>query len=79
MYFGATNGDEWLDAFDDLADLFERAAADDTPIRKIIGADPVDFANTFAASYGQAGWITKEGQRLTQAVDQAEQEQAAQA
>lgn len=30
MYFGSTDGDHWLDAFDDLVELFEGAAADDT-------------------------------------------------
>ena len=31
--------------FDDVADLFERAAADGTPIREIVGDDPVEFAD----------------------------------
>ncbi|MFI6793991.1 hypothetical protein [Streptosporangium canum] len=29
--------------FEDLADLFEQAAADGTPIREIVGEDPVEF------------------------------------
>lgn len=75
LYFGATGGDIWLTAYEDLADLFEQAAADGTPIREIVGADPVDFAETFAANYGGAGWITKERRRLTEAVEQAERQQ----
>ena len=31
----------------DLADLFEQAAADRTPIRAVVGEDPVRFAETF--------------------------------
>ncbi|ALJ18620.1 DUF1048 domain-containing protein [Microbacterium sp. No. 7] len=73
LHFGATDGDIWLSAFDDLADLFERAAADGTPIREIVGSDPADFAETFAANYGGAGWINKERQRLADAVSRAEQ------
>ena len=35
--------------FGDFADLWERAAADGTPVREIVGDDPVEFAETFAA------------------------------
>ena len=37
--------------FEDLADLFERAAADGTPIREIVGEDPVEFVETFIQNY----------------------------
>jgi DNA-binding ferritin-like protein (Dps family) len=72
LYFGATDGDIWLTAYEDLADLFERAAADGTPIREIVGGDPVDFAETFAANYGDAGWISKERRRLAETLERAE-------
>lgn len=75
LHFGATDGDIWLNAFEDLADLFERAAADGTPIRDIVGSDPVDFVETFAANYGGAGWINKEQRRLVEAVERAEHEE----
>ena len=58
--------------FDDLADLWERAAADGTPVRDIVGADPVEFAETFASAYTGARWIDKERARLTKAIDDAE-------
>jgi DNA-binding ferritin-like protein (Dps family) len=35
----------------DLADLFEQSAADGTPIRAIVGDDPVEFAETFMRNY----------------------------
>ena len=35
--------------FEDLVELFEQAAADGTPIREIVGDDPVEFADTFLA------------------------------
>ena len=36
---------------EDVADLFERAAADGTPIREIVGDDPVEFVEAFVANY----------------------------
>lgn len=61
------------DAFDDLVELFEGAAGDGTPVRNIVGENPVDFAETFAANYGGAGWINKEQRCLNDAISKAEQ------
>ena len=48
MYFGSiTNGDLMATMLEDLADLFEQSAADGTPIRAIVGDDPVEFAEAF--------------------------------
>ena len=33
--------------FDDLLDLFEQSAANRTPIREIVGEDPVEFLDAF--------------------------------
>ena len=68
-------GDVIVAMLDDLADLFERAAADGTPIRDIVGEDPVEFADTFIANYSDGQWIAKERTRLTAAVDKAIAEQ----
>lgn len=70
MYFGAiTKGDVMLTMLDDLADLFEQGAADGTPIRDIVGEDPVEFAETFLRNYSEGQWINRERERLTQAID----------
>ena len=45
-----------MSKFEDLADLFEQAAADGTPIREIVGKDPVEFVEAFAENYSQAGY-----------------------
>jgi DNA-binding ferritin-like protein (Dps family) len=74
-YGGVTDGDTIVQMFVDLADLFERAAADGTPVREIVGADPVDFAETFAQAYGGRHWIDKERARLVKAVEDAEREE----
>ena len=44
--------------FDDLADLFEQSAASDTPVREIVGEDPVEFVEAFLRNYPEGGWIT---------------------
>ncbi|MER6946799.1 DUF1048 domain-containing protein [Nonomuraea sp. NPDC000554] len=35
----------------DLVDLFEQSAADGTPLREIVGEDPMEFADAFLANY----------------------------
>jgi DNA-binding ferritin-like protein (Dps family) len=72
MYAGSiVKGDVFMRMLDDLADLIERAAADGTPIRDIVGDDPVEFADTFIQNYADGQWINKERKRLTDAIDQA--------
>ncbi len=69
---GVTDGDTMVTMFTDLADLWERAATDGTPVRDVVGEDPVEFAETFAQAYVGDRWIDKERARLTQAIDEAE-------
>jgi DNA-binding ferritin-like protein (Dps family) len=72
MYAGAiVKGDVLMQMLEDLADLIEGAAANGTPIRGIVGDDPVDFAETFLQNYSDGQWINKERRRLTDAIDQA--------
>ncbi len=62
MYFGAiAKGDSLLSMLEDLADLFEQSAADGTPIREIVGEDPVEFAETFLQNYPEGQWINRSG------------------
>ena len=73
MYYGGvTDGETVLTMLSDFADLWERAAADGTPVREIVGDDPVEFAETFAQAYTGTQWIDKERARLTKAVEDAE-------
>jgi DNA-binding ferritin-like protein (Dps family) len=74
-YGGVTDGDLLVTMLGDLADLWERAAIDGTPVRDIVGDDPVEFAETFAAAYSGKQWIDKERQRLTQAIEDAERKE----
>ena len=74
MYSGGSvmDGETAIRMFRDFADLWERAAADGTPVRAIVGDDPAEFADTFAQSYTGKRWIDKERARLTRAIEDAE-------
>jgi DNA-binding ferritin-like protein (Dps family) len=74
-YGGVTDGELLVTMLGDLADLWERAAIDGTPVRDIVGDDPVEFAETFAEAYSGTQWIDKERQRLTQAIEDAERKE----
>lgn len=77
MYRGAiTKGDVLVTMLDDLADLFEQGAADGTPVRELVGDDPVEFAEAFLQNYSDGQWINKERERLTKAIDRAAAEDA---
>jgi DNA-binding ferritin-like protein (Dps family) len=72
MYAGSiVKGDVFMQMLDDLADLIESAATDGTPIRDIVGEDPVEFADAFIANYADGQWINKERKRLNDAIDQS--------
>ena len=72
MYSGGISyGATLVRLLDDLGDLFEQSAADGTPIRDVVGDDPVEFVETFLANYSEGQWISKERARLVSAVDRA--------
>lgn len=75
-YGGIVDGDTLIVMFTDLADLWERAAADGVPVRDIVGSTPWEFAEEFAAAYGGTRWIDKERARLGKAMEDAEREQS---
>ncbi|MEU4839934.1 DUF1048 domain-containing protein [Nocardia testacea] len=68
MYGGAGGG---VAMFDDLIDLFEQSAADEIPIREVVGADPVGFIETFARNYQEESWLNRERARLNSAIERA--------
>ena len=75
MYYGAvSDGDTLVTMLSDFADLWEGAVADGTPIRAIVGDDPVEFAEAFTQAYSGRQWIDKERARLTKAIEDAEQQ-----
>jgi len=72
MYFGPMDADGAGSLFEDVIDLFERAAADGTPIRDIVGDDPVEFVEALIANYSKGGYVTRERERLISAIESAE-------
>lgn len=71
---GPMGGERLLAMYDDLADLFEAAAVDGTPVRDIVGDDPSEFVTTFAQAYTDGGWIAKERRRLEETIERASAE-----
>jgi DNA-binding ferritin-like protein (Dps family) len=77
MYTGPGDGDTLVTMFEDLADLFEQSAAAGTPIRDLVGDDPLEFVEEFKRNYGLGSWLSKEQRRLLSAVERAEAEEVA--
>ncbi|MEU5014321.1 DUF1048 domain-containing protein [Streptomyces sp. NPDC021749] len=72
MHFVPTDGDSNASMFEDLADLFEQAAADGTPIREIVGEDPAEFVEAFAQNYSEGGYVpARARKRLTDDIERA--------
>jgi DNA-binding ferritin-like protein (Dps family) len=75
MHFGPMDADSAASLFDDVADLFEQAAADGTPIRDIVGDDPVEFVEALVRNYSKGGYVDRERERLVNAIDRAARNQ----
>ncbi|SOC89321.1 DNA-binding ferritin-like protein (Dps family) [Curtobacterium sp. 314Chir4.1] len=76
MYTGPNDGEQLMRMLDDLADLFEQSAADGTSVRAVVGDDPIAFAEEFKANYGIGSWLSKEQQRLVDAIEKADADRA---
>jgi DNA-binding ferritin-like protein (Dps family) len=76
MYFGAVDGESAASVFEDVAELFEQAAADGTPIRAIVGEDPAEFVDALVRNYEKGGYVARERKRLTDAIDGAASDKA---
>jgi DNA-binding ferritin-like protein (Dps family) len=75
MLFGPMDGDSAASLFEDVADLFERAAADATPIREIVGEDPVEFVDALVRNYPKGGYVDRERERLVTVIEGLEREE----
>ena len=76
MRAGSQGYDASVQMWEDLVELFEQAASDGTPIRDIVGNDPVAFADAFSSNYGTTDWRSREKQRLQECIAQAEAQPA---
>ena len=76
MYAGpGGDGTGAASMFEDLLDLFEQSAANRTPIREVVGEDPVAFIEAFVQNYPEGHWRARERERFINAIERAEQEQ----
>ena len=72
MYFGSiSKGDVLVTMLEDLLDMFEQAVANETPIRSLVGENPVEFIEDFLTNYSEGQWISKERNRLIRSIDSA--------
>ena len=72
MFMGPSNdGKSLIAMLDDLVELLEQSAAAGTPVRDVLGADPVEFAELFMDNYGGGSWIRKERARLSTSIERA--------
>lgn len=76
FHFGAVESDTSIAIFSDVADIFERAAADGTPIREIVGDDPSEFVDALIDNYEKGGYVAREKRRLDESITEAEAVQA---
>ena len=59
----------------DLIDLFEESAANGTPIREVVGEDPVAFIETFIQTYPEGHWRAAEREQFINAIERIEHEE----
>jgi DNA-binding ferritin-like protein (Dps family) len=57
----------------DLLDLFEQSAANGTPIRDVVGEDPVAFIEALIQNYPD--WSARERERFINAIERIEREE----
>ena len=72
---GISDAEQAQSLFNDVIDIFEQAAADNTPVRDIVGEDPVEFADALIRNYQQTGYVAKEQGRLRDSITKAVEEQ----
>ncbi|MFJ2740795.1 DUF1048 domain-containing protein [Streptomyces sp. NPDC087440] len=66
-HFVPNDADSSASMFEDLVDLFEQAAAHGTPIREIVGENPLEFLNEYAQNYTEGGYVPASARkRLTE-------------
>lgn len=74
MNFVPIDEERSVTMFEDLADLFEHAVADGTPVREIVGENPVEFVDAFVQNYTDGGYVApRERKRLIEAIARAEE------
>lgn len=76
LRFGPATGETVVAMLDDLIEIFEEGMKEETPVREIVGDDPVRFAEDFLKNYPANQWAAREQQRLAHSIDHAAREKA---
>lgn len=71
MFSGPVDTESAASLFGNIADLFEQSAADGTPIREVVGDDPMEFVEALLRNYPEGDWRLRERQRLIDSIDRA--------
>ena len=71
FYSGLAEGDSVMRMLEDLIDFFEQGAANGTPIRELVGENPVEFMDEFLKNYRMGDWKASERDRLSDAIRHA--------
>jgi DNA-binding ferritin-like protein (Dps family) len=72
IFYCAPEPAAMMRALDDLIDLFEQSAATKTPIRKIVGDNPADFAEAFISNYtNDSSWRELQMRKVNEALEAA--------
>jgi DNA-binding ferritin-like protein (Dps family) len=61
--------------YSELIDLFEQSAANGTPIREVVGEDPVAFIEAFIQNYPEGHWRARERERFISTIERIERAQ----
>ena len=59
----------------ELIDLFEQSVANGTPLREVVGGDPVAFIEAFIQNHQEGDWRAGERERFISAIERIEREQ----
>ncbi|MDN5853706.1 MAG: DUF1048 domain-containing protein [Actinomycetia bacterium] len=76
LRFGPATGQTVMAMLEDLVEIFEQGARASTPVREIVGDDPVQFTEDFLKRYPTIPWAAKEQQRLAHTISHAARAEA---
>lgn len=71
LRFGPATGETVVAMLEDLIEIFEQGMKEATPVREIVGDDPVRFADEFLGGYPANSWAAKEQERLASTIEHA--------
>ena len=74
LRFGPATGETVVAMLEELIEIFEQGMKEGTPVREIVGEDPVRFTEDFLKNYPANQWAAREQQRLAHTINHAARE-----